>query len=105
MRKITEAIARAAIAEGAAGYYEISLRDSISKSPIAHPERICVFADGGWYMLEKNELSVSDHGRIGNEDMNAAAHIITIERGHPIEALLARDIAEALKRQADRRSV
>jgi hypothetical protein len=66
----TEDHARELIRTGQAGYWELSLRDSISKTPIAHPEQTVIFLEGGWYVVPKIAFEIHPHGRVGNEAMN-----------------------------------
>lgn len=80
MKEITEAAARDLIRTGQAGYWEASLRDSISKSPIAHAERTCVFLDGKWYLIPVPDFKVEALGRHALfANMTGAVHMVSCE--------------------------
>lgn len=74
----TEENAREMIRTGQAGYWELSLRDSISKTPIAHPEQTIIFVQDEWYIVPKSAFSIESKGRVGNEAMNCKLDMISV---------------------------
>jgi hypothetical protein len=76
MRAIDECLARHLIATFQAGYWELSLRDSISRSPIPHDRQICIYVSQTWYVVPTTVLKIEAHGRIGNSKVNANAHVV-----------------------------
>lgn len=77
-KTITEAEARELILTGKAGYWELSLRDSISKTPIAHPEQTVVFLRDAWHLVPKEALMIHDKGRVGDESANCHASMVEV---------------------------
>lgn len=92
---ITEAQARALIANGLAGYWELSLRDSISKSPIPHALQTCVFLAGHWYLVPVPTFKVTSLGRVAlSERGEASAAMATVECNHDeMTALIKQEAA------------
>ena len=77
-RQLSEAEARRLIQIGEAGYWELSLRDSLGAKPIAHPVQTCVFLGEQWYLIPVAYFEVKALGRIGNEAMSADAKMIQV---------------------------
>lgn len=71
-----------------AGYWSI-----LAKNPIAHDEWCTVYVQSAWYLCHADAISITDAGRIGNENVNAQAHVITIH-SDPLRELVERDQAE-----------
>ncbi len=94
---ITEQEARALIAEGKAGYWELSLRDSLGKKPIAHPVQTCVSLANVWYLVPVAAFEVKSMGRVGNQAMSAALHSIEVHDEELI-ALIQSETARVGKR-------
>ncbi len=85
MQRITEEEARQLIAKGDAGYWELCLRDSISRSPIAHPRQICTCVFDKWYLLGTDEMLIESHGRVDLPVLgNGALHTLAIDSKHPL---------------------
>ncbi len=81
----TEEHARELIQTKQAGYWELSLRDSISKTPIVHPDRTVIFLAGEWYIVPVPAFQIHPHGRVGNEAMNCNLDTIEINDDALIE--------------------
>lgn len=74
---------------GHAGFYAHG-----AQSPISHPERMCIFAQGHWYLVENAEFQVEDQGIVTipeYPDGWTRAHLVHVDQDHPIVALLLRD--------------
>lgn len=89
----TEENAREMIQSGQAGYWELSLRDSISKIPIPHPEQTVMFLAGEWYIVPKEAFQIHPHGRVGDEAMNCNVDTIEVK-----DDALGERIQEEMKR-------
>lgn len=75
MITITEAQARAMIDRKEAGYWELSLRDSLGAKPIVHDKQYCIFVCQQWYLVSTNILKITDTGRVGKQGVwDAASH-------------------------------
>lgn len=89
---ISEKEARWLIQTCQAGYWELSLRDSLGKKPIPHPGQIVIFLEGNWHLVPvPAAMEIKSLGRVGNEVMSAACHTIDVND----EALVAAFQAEA----------
>lgn len=86
---ISEETARRMIQAGEAGYWEMSLRDSISKSPIPHAVQTCVCVGDTWYLVPREYFSITSHGRTQLGDVNAKADSITCSHPGLIAAVQA----------------
>jgi hypothetical protein len=84
---ITELEARALIESGTAGYWELSLRDSLGKKPIAHPVQTCVFLAGAWYLVPVAAFALKSMGRVGDGAVSAAAHSVAVYDPELISAI------------------
>lgn len=85
-------MAQALINGGEAGFYACH-----AQAPISHPEMMCVFAAGDWWLISNGEFQVRDHGIAivpGLDGGWTRAHKIEVDSEHPIARLLLQD-AEA----------
>jgi len=79
---------------GQAGFYSYRCQ-----APIAHPERMCIFAQDRWWLVENAEFNVEDRGIAvlpqGVDALKAEgwmrAHTIEVDEDHPIARLLLLD--------------
>ncbi len=81
--------AQTLINNGLAGFYAYR-----AQAPIAHPEAMCVFAQGKWYHIWNSEFLVEDRGIVAVPDIPGGwsrAHWVTVDADHPIARLLILD--------------
>jgi hypothetical protein len=85
-KEITEQKARLLIDLKMAGYWEVSLRDSISKTPIPHDKEICVYLQGKWMLIPAEVLKIIDCGRqMVAPNASCAAHKIECNDPYLVE--------------------
>ena len=85
---ISEALARLLIQSGEAGYWELSPRGSLGKKPVAHGDQTCVFLERVWYLIPVAYFEVKALGRVGDENLSAAVHLIEVRDSELEEAVL-----------------
>lgn len=105
MQQITETAALATIKSGAAGYWELLLRDSLGAKPIVHADSYCICVNEQWYSVTSAEFSIQFHGRIGDECCHAAAHSITCH-SETLQSMIFQDMrrleqARPVKREVE----
>lgn len=75
-----------------AGYWELSLRDSLGAKPIVHDRQTCVFFQGAWWLVPADKFLVKELPRLETEALSAAMHVI--ECGDD-------ELADAIKAEAE----
>lgn len=90
MKQITLTLAADFINNGYAGFYSYRCQ-----APIAHPTRMCVFADRRWWLIEDGEFQVEDRGieiMPGPEGPGwLRVHQVKVDDKHPICQWLLND--------------
>jgi hypothetical protein len=93
--EISEQTARDLITTRQAGYWEASLRDSISKQPIPHTKWVCIFVDDRWFKVPGADFQIVPHGRVAlGENADAALHMVECH-----DAVLAAYVMQEVSRR------
>lgn len=99
---VNEDTARMLIRTGRAGYWELSLRDSISKTPIANDHQYCIFLQGAWHLVPVEAFSIKPIGRgpLG-EGSPVSAHLSVVESNDDeLSAVIIEETAKLGRRLA-----